>query len=294
MKNLISLYANRSRPSLIELSVSAPLQGKYQLSSSNDAPNKIKPVIAILDTGLYPHKDLEGRIIASKNFTNSWTAEDKQGHGTHCAGIAAAGGEFVGVCPDAHLINAKVLNDDGQGRSEWIVAGIKWAIKQGAHILSMSLGSREPSYDILEALQEAIDNGIVVVCAAGNSGEASEGQSSIGWPAKMPDAICIGSVTEKRLRSRFSSTGPELDFMALGDQVYSTYLNDRYARLSGTSMACPMVSGLLASRMIEMNRKFRHQSEAVEWLVGMTKDLEEPGFDDKTGWGSVYSEEANP
>jgi len=128
--------------------------------------------IAIIDTGIWKdHPDLAGKVIAEGDFTDDGTPMDLYGHGTHCAGIAAANGTVKGVAPGALLINAKALNKNGQGYISWAMAAWEWAAEQGANVISMSFGTSPTDgtapWDI--ALNTIVDNyNIVAVAAAGN------------------------------------------------------------------------------------------------------------------------------
>ena len=128
--------------------------------------------VGVLDTGIaLEHPDLQPAILEARDFTRSPSAAyDAQGHGTHVSGIIAARRNahgIVGVAPESKIISAKVLNDEGVGTSQDIVAGIQWAVEKGADILSMSLGSSEPDEEIHQALLLAISKGIFVITAAG-------------------------------------------------------------------------------------------------------------------------------
>lgn len=136
--------------------------------------------IAVLDTGVdATHPDLQGRILDAKNFTASPDTKDRVGHGTHVSSIAAgsgakSGGKFKGVAPDAKLLEGKVLDDDGFGDDSGILAGMEWAVAQGADIINLSLGGSDtPEVDPLEAAVNKLsaDQGVLFAIAAGNEGD---------------------------------------------------------------------------------------------------------------------------
>ncbi len=138
-------------------------------------------VVAIIDTGIDKnHPDLYGKIIAEKNFVDDgMTADDQNGHGTHCAGIIAgtgeaSGGRYKGVAPGALLMNARVLDSEGTGELSDIIASIEWAVDNGADVISISIGGPHPgdvqSKPECMTVDAAMDAGVVVCIAAGNSG----------------------------------------------------------------------------------------------------------------------------
>jgi len=220
--------------------------------------------IAILDTGIWKdHPDLAGKVIAEEDFTEDGTPTDLFGHGTHCAGIAAANGTVKGVAPGASLINAKVLDKDGGGYISWAMAGWEWAAEQGAHVFSMSFGAGPTDgtdpWDI--ALNEIVESyNIVAVAAAGNFGE----YYGVSSPAAADKVIAVGASMgydpETAAIADFSSRGPRLDnavkpeIVAPGVAINSTVpigpctLCDPsgYLELSGTSMSAPHIAGAAA------------------------------------------------
>ena len=138
-------------------------------------------VVAVIDTGIDKnHPDLYGKVIAEKNFVDDgMTADDRNGHGTHCAGIIAGTGEsscgmYKGVAPGALLMNARILDSEGRGELSTMIAGIEWAVDNGADVISISVGGANPgdvrSKPECMVVDAAMDAGVVVCIAAGNSG----------------------------------------------------------------------------------------------------------------------------
>ena len=248
--------------------------------------------VAVLDTGVDPdHPDLEKAIVGHKDFTGDGI-EDKNGHGTHCAGIIAArlnGVGFVGVAPKADLLIGKVLNNKGSGRFAWIASGIDWAVSQGADIISMSLGGPGSTNTLFKSIHAALQKGVFVMCAAGNEGSLA--QNAIGYPGRYGGVITVASHDSNGNRSGFSSSGGELDFMAPGSEIWSTYKNGGYATLSGTSMATPFVAGLAAlitaRHKNNTSRKtpLENNEDLKEHLMRMAAH---PGYhENKTGYGPL-------
>jgi len=227
--------------------------------------------IAVVDTGIdAEHPDFSGRIVAVTDFTGQGPA-DNNGHGTHVAGIAAgsgsvSGGKYRGVAPDASLLAAKVLRGDGSGMMSDVMAGIEWAVEQGAQVINLSLGGPPTPCDGSDALSTmcdaAVDAGVVVCVAAGNSGPGSR---TIGSPGCARKVITVGATvsgpTEQDSIANFSSRGPTADgrvkpdvslpgvdiisCRALGTSM-GTVVDDHYTRASGTSMATPHCTGVAA------------------------------------------------
>lgn len=167
---------------------------------------------------------------------------DDNGHGTHVAGIISAllnNNGVAGVAPEAGLYSVKVLDGSGEGSYSQVIAGIDWAIENGMKVVCMSFGGSQSSQAMEQAMQKAYDSGILLVAAAGNSGE-------IQYPAKYPSVIAVGAVDQSNQRALFSSTGPEMELMAPGMGIESTLPGNSYGEMSGTSTAAPHVAGAAA------------------------------------------------
>ena len=203
--------------------------------------------VAVLDTGVdADHPDLQGAIEQARDFTGEGI-EDLNGHGTHCAGVIAARRNeigFIGTAPMASLLIAKVLRNSGGGTLLAVAEAVTWASDAGADVISMSLGGLASSPELFEAIHEALANGITIVCSAGNSGALFT--NSIGYPGRYGSVITVAAHDRHGQPSGFSSRGAEIDFMAPGHDIWSTYRQGGYAKLSGTSMAAPFVAGLAA------------------------------------------------
>lgn len=200
--------------------------------------------VAILDTGTPNHSDITGNVIQSFNFSDSSTEFDCQGHGTHVSGIIAALENdmgIIGVAPLAKIIGVKVLGESGTGNYESIERGIFAAIDAGANVINMSLGSPvEPPDSFHAAIKQAYDKGIIIVAAAGNDAGA------VNFPARYDEVIAVAAVDKNGQLARFSSRGDKVAVSAPGVDIYSTYLNNQYAVLNGTSQASPLVAGICA------------------------------------------------
>jgi serine protease AprX len=204
--------------------------------------------IAILDTGVdYNHPDLEDNFVGGYDFYNNDNDPmDDYGHGTHVAGIA------VGVAPDVELYAYKVLDNKGEGRASDLIKGIEQAVSDNVDIISISAGDTygNPNDMLSIVADNAVDLGIVVVAAVGNDGYKGEG--TVSSPASARKVIGVGATDKNDEILPDSSRGPNSiktvkpDIVAPGGGIVSTWPGGGYQSRSGTSMACPHVSGTVA------------------------------------------------
>jgi subtilisin len=230
--------------------------------------------IAIVDTGIdADHPDLEPHLgdgtayVSCDGCATAW--DDDNGHGTHCAGTAAAVANtegVVGVAPGATLHAVKVLASDGYGYYSDIAAGIEWTADKGYDVASLSLGGSSGSYTLQDAVQYATDRGVTVVGAAGNSGPCSD---CVIYPAAYPEVVAVSATNSYDDLASFSSTGPEVELAAPGRSIYSTLPGGSYGYYSGTSMACPHVAGAAAQLMAAGYSN----TEARDRLAGTAEDV---------------------
>lgn len=200
--------------------------------------------VAVLDTGVPNHNDLQGNILAGFNTTDEPSEFDMQGHGTHVSGIIAAlenGVGVVGVAPQARILPIKVLGDNGLSGWDEIEKGVMLAINSKVDIINLSLGSPVlPPESFHDIIKEATSKGIIVISAAGNN------FSSVAYPAAYDEVIAVAATDKMGNVADFSSPGPQVHIGAPGVNIYSTYLNNLYAMLCGTSQAAPFISGVCA------------------------------------------------
>ncbi len=199
----------------------------------------------VIDTGVRTsHKDFEGRATSGFDAVdNDDSADDGNGHGTHVAGTIA--GAEHGVAKKAKVVAVRVLDDQGSGTTEQVVAGIDWVTEhhEGPSVANMSLGGT-PDEALDAAVQKAIDSGVTFAVAAGN--ESSDASQSS--PARVKDAITVASSTDQDEQSDFSNYGSVVDIFAPGSDITSDWNTDDNATntISGTSMATPHVVGAAA------------------------------------------------
>lgn len=225
--------------------------------------------IAVIDSGIdYNHPDLGGCLGAECKVINGYDFSDDDddpyddsfsGHGTHIAGIIAANGFIKGVAPDAKLIAVKVCNGLGYCFSDDIIAGLEFSLDpdddpstlDGADIINLSLGAEGLDIALTNAINSVVDSGVVVTVAAGNDGLK---YNNIGSPADAVNAITVAASDNNTSIADFSSRGmtstipliTKPDLSAPGVEINSTLPQGKYGLLSGTSMASPMVAGLVA------------------------------------------------
>jgi len=254
--------------------------------------------VAVLDSGVYPHPALKGKIIAEYN---AYGGGDIHGgrvqHGTFIAGLIAADEVWYkslmvsGVAPKARIINVKVLNDEGFGSEEHLLMGFEKALELQADIINISLGilSHEYNSPLRELVKAAARRGVIVVASAGNSGPKPR---TINYPGCIPECVTVGSVNSRGEPSIFSSRGPvddiiKPDVAAFGgdhDEALIGLCGPGYATRVGTSFSTAIVSGILAL-LLEARGVDREELEDLLRLScngPMSKSID-------VGWGIVDS-----
>ena len=268
----------------------------WMLSSKGEGIN-----IAVIDSGCdIEHESLKKNIAGVRNFTDEDEKKtniviDRVGHGTHVCGILAANGEnntIVGVAPKANLYILKAIDRTGTGKLSWVVNAINYAVEEKVDIISMSLGMPQGDPKLEKAIKSAINNNILVVCAAGNEGDGNYNDFEYSYPAAYIDVISVGAVDRRGVPASFSNANLVVDLVAPGVDIISTYPNNQFASLSGTSMATPHVSGSLALLKNWSRDEFQRdltQEEIYAQLIKYTINLGYP----KTvqGNGLVYLKE---
>ena len=268
--------------------------------------------VAVLDSGVAADPDLAqptNRILASVNFADQRLVSDPGGHGTHVAGIIAgngtrSAGEFVGIAPQANIVDVRVLDRNGSGRISSVVRGIEWVVAHRAtyniRVINLSFGAPVTVSYRTDPMSAAVEIawrlGLVVVAAAGNGGPARD---TVVSPGIDPYAITVGATDDAGTVSRrddtlawFSAWGDadsnaKPDLVAPGrrivsirvpgsaldllfpDRVVTARNGSTYLRLSGTSMATPVVSGAVALLLERVPNLTPDQVKAL--LVGTTQ-----------------------
>jgi subtilisin family serine protease len=228
--------------------------------------------VAILDTGIADHIDLEDAIIAKYDTTGN----DAPGlHGSHVAGIVAARKNdmgIIGVAPQSKLFSIKVLNQNGIGTIASIIKGLEICTSLDCHIINMSLGvPKKPSDDLHNIIKKLYSQGKFIIAAAGNNAGA------VNYPAAYPEVIAVAAMDPSLTLAKFASRGPQVSALAPGVDIYSTSLNNEYRKMSGSSQAAPFFSGICAL-LLSYARKYpeKLQITTFEDMLKILDDLCNP------------------
>lgn len=263
--------------------------------------------VGVLDTGIdASHPDLQGKVVAWKDWSGDEAEEprDKHGHGTHCAGTIAGGkasGRQIGVAPNAKLVIGRIFGDKGNASLAGILGAMNWVTdpdgdpetNDAPRVVSNSWGGSQGSMEDEKAMWNLVQGwrslNMVPVFAAGNSGPWPK---TVGTPGGYPHSFAVGATNAKDKATGFSSRGPitwdgvkhiKPDISAPGNAILSAKPGGGYQKMSGTSMACPHVSGLVAL-VLEANPAY--SVDQVEDLLESTaKDLGNNGKDNTYGHG---------
>jgi len=245
-------------------------------------------VVAILDTGCQlDHPDLKDRIIGGRNFTTDNNSDpdqfnDNNGHGTHVAGTIAAiedGQGVVGMAPQVSLLILKVLDSSGGGGYQNLIDAIHYALEwqgpegQKVRILSMSLGGEKDDPALHTVIVQATGAGVLVVCAAGNTGQVER-----QFPGGYNEVVGVGAVDLDKKLATFSTMNKEIDVVAPGVNIVSTYPDNRYASLSGTSMATPHIAGAAALIINQCEKDFERTLTEAEIYAQLCKRTSALGY----------------
>lgn len=247
-------------------------------------------VVAVIDTGIdMKHESLESNIIGGANFTTDHSSDfknfqDNNGHGTHVAGIIASNNHKyeIGVAPEAKLLILKALSYSGSGSITSVVNALYYALSwrgnggEKVDIVCLSLGSPVSDPRLKEAIQYLVDQNILIVVASGNDGDGTE-REEYRYPGYYNEVVQVGAIDKNNSPSRFSNNNKEIDLVAPGDTIFSTYLGNDYRSLSGTSMAAPFIAGGLALLRQQSSQLFKRnltEPEIYAQLIKSTSFME--------------------
>ncbi|MBA2336251.1 MAG: S8 family serine peptidase [Acidimicrobiia bacterium] len=264
--------------------------GQYavdMLGLSGGLPTGDGVVAAVLDTGVQAtHPLLAGRLTAARydfidddpdpddagngrDDNGDGLIDEAVGHGTHIASLIGL------VAPDAQVMPLRVLNSDGEGNVFVIAEAIEFALENGAHVLSLSLGSTNESELLEEVLEEIAEDDLVVVAAAGNLDSTQP-----FYPAATEDVLGVTAIGPGYVRSPFSNHGSWVDLAVPGEDIYGAYPNDQYAWWGGTSMSVPLVAGQAA---VLLGVDSDLEPEDVSYLITSTALSVDPYNPDHVG-----------
>lgn len=243
-------------------------------------------IIGVVDTGVdLNHPDLQGRLLTGYNtISPNSRPSDDVGHGTHVAGIISANVNnregIAGMTWNNKIMPVKALDQSGAGTSYSVAEGIIWAADHGAKVINLSLGNYADANFLHEAIKYAYNKDIVIVAATGN-----DNTERAGYPAAYPEVLSVSATNYNMERAPFSNYGDYIDVMAPGESIASTYPNNQYAALSGTSMASPHVAAL-AGLIRSVNPKLKN-TEVMEIIRSSVIDLGQSGRDKYYGFGQI-------
>ncbi|MFS0561448.1 processed acidic surface protein [Terribacillus sp. 179-K 1B1 HS] len=239
--------------------------------------------IAIMDSGIYPHEDLEiAGGFSAVDYTTSY--DDDDGHGTHVAGIIGAkhdGKGIDGIAPDAELYAVKVLDETGEGYLSDLLEGIDWAITQNMDIINLSMGTADKSDALEDAVGKAYQAGILLVAASGNEGAGYP----VDYPAAYEPVIAVSATDSNNNITSFSSVGDKVEIAAPGADIQSTLPGADYGVMSGTSQATSHVSAMLA--ILKQQFPADTNGQLRQRLQQYSTDLGQEGRDGLYGFGLI-------
>ena len=260
-------------------------------------------IIGVIDTGIdLKHPDLISKIVPGYNVLTDGKSppDDDDGHGTHVAGIVAAATDnkigIAGTAPRCMIMPIKALDKDG-GDALGVAIGIVWAVDHGAKVINMSLGGPDCTETLDRAVQYALIHRVPIVSATGNGNEQHIGTNEPKYPAASSGVIAVGSMDPGGQVSKFSNYGKWLTVLAPGEQILSTTptyslpgIMADYDYMGGTSMACPIVAGVVAL-MLSRNPNMT-PAMIKSKLQSTAKPIGSTGFNEKAGYGLVDAEKA--
>ena len=257
--------------------------------------------VAVVDTGIqYDHADLSAQFGSDKGHdfvdddSNPYPdAPSNEYHGTHVAGIASGttnNGTGIAGISNSTLLSGRALDESGSGSLSDISDAIVWAGNQGADVLNMSLGGGGYNQTMKNAVSDAHGKGVTIVCAAGNS------STSVGYPAAYSECIAVSAVDNNENLASFSNYGSKIELAAPGVDILSTTTDARgsYEKLSGTSMASPVVAGAAAltiARWGTSNTETRRHLKATATDIGLSSTQQ--GCGQVNAAGAVGTDPAN-
>ena len=239
--------------------------------------------VAVIDSGCNSHTELSGALLPGYNFiTGTEDVTDNIGHGTFVAGLIAAaddGSGVTGAAPDAKIVPLKCFDTGVSTKVSVLTTAIYAAVDEyDCRVLSMSFGLKSNSKTLDTAISYAVEKGVVCVASAGNTGN-----STLYYPAALPNVIGVGSVDSDGGVSSFSQRNDSLTVTAPGRGVYSTTADGGYTAKNGTSFSAPLISALCA-RLLSADESLQPR-DIMQLLTATAVDLGSEGYDTEYGHG---------
>lgn len=263
--------------------------------------------VGVIDDGIdADHPGFEGKVVQQV----WWHGGGGLSHGTHVAGTIHM------MAPDADIYDYRALGQDGSGSYEQIAAAVNEAVADGCDIINMSLGGPGRTWGLYRAIRDAHRKGVIIVCAAGNEGDANPLTNEISYPANFRQAMSIAAVSKQDNlpTAYFSNTNNQVDYAGIGVDVISFRSGGGFVSNTGTSMACPHVCGFLTALLtkggeyegtikddescrdlindkflIDIGREGKDRSTGLGYLTYLTKDEFESQFFDLPDYASATS-----
>lgn len=212
--------------------------------------------VAVMDSGLaLPHKDLAVNQAQCVDLTNSESGiDDKVGHGTHTTGIiAATNNDFgtTGIAYGCDLFFGKISHDVVGDRMDFLTKGVEWAVQTGVDIISLSIGFDDDDSKLQQAIDRAVAQDILIVAAAGNDHNLGD----VLYPARYDHVLAVGACDNRKAASKSTVNAAQTNVFAPGEQIYSTFLTNKYEELSGSSQAVPFVSAVAALALEKVRKE---------------------------------------
>ncbi|XVU24776.1 S8 family serine peptidase [Actinoplanes sp. CA-054009] len=257
------------------------------VSQAQKLSNGAGITVAVIDSGSYPHPDIRRNILAGINFT----AEpgdgriDQIGHGTNMASIIAAHGKngsdgVLGIAPSSKILPIRISNSKNSAPADKMARGITWAAEHGAKVINIS-AETGPSFDLADAVNRAIDEDIVIVSGAGNTGA----QAIVAYPGAIKNVLTVGAVGRNGQHAPISVASSKVDICAPGVQITSAQPKNKYVDVTGTSAATAVASG--AAALVRARFPNLTQSDVIHRLTATADDTGPPGRDNECGFGRL-------
>ncbi len=270
---------------LMDLNV--PLMHKHTLGEG------IK--IGIIDSGRSEHFETVNNTVESKNFTESPSVVDKNGHSTFIAGVIAAEKNdegIVGVAPEAKLYFAKSMDDAGRGSPSSLARAVAWCASKKVDIISISAGMFFDFKPLRRAVTAAYNKNIIIVAATGNTGTR---HFDVAFPARYPEVIGVAAYDQNHRVAKFSSRGANVSCAMPGVDIYSCHLDNNFCKSNGTSFACPMLAGICAlvlayhRKLVNPETPCETPRQMMEHLKKYAKDLNSDAK--SVGFGTLHADQ---
>ncbi|TKH07006.1 peptidase S8 [Peribacillus simplex] len=227
--------------------------------------SKDKVVVAVLDSGINQnHTDLKGIVKKSFNaLNNSNDLADNFGHGTAIAGlIASKNDDSIGISKNVDIYSVKVIQDNGEVNVSDFIFGLRWAIDENVDVINVSLGFNSGSKELKDIVDEAVNNGIIIVASSGNTNGLNA-----QYPARFENVISVGVVNEQLLPTNLSAIG-KIDFVAPGTNLISLDNHGDYSKFSGSSFSTALVSGVIVENLNNLDiEKGKNTFSEVMYLL---------------------------